>query len=176
MTRRGALSVPPGTDRAAFTLPEIVLSLAIIATAFVALLGTIPAGLTAARGAIDSTVVALVVEDAQNQLKGQLLTVATLAPLYYDQRGLPVSNGAAALPLTAQPFYRADITIGSWPTQPVNTSGLRPVRIAVSWPVDANGNPVGTGNPKVIIPFAATPLTGPSWPAIDPTYAPKIEF
>ena len=25
-------------------------------------------------------------------------------------------------------------------------------------------------------PLAATALTGPSWPAIDPTYIPKIEF
>jgi len=81
MTHQGAHFVPPGTDRAAFTLPEIVLSLAIIATVFVALLGTIPAGLSASRGAIDSTVVGLVIEDAQNELKGQPLTEGLMPPL-----------------------------------------------------------------------------------------------
>ena len=39
--------------RAAFTLTEIVLAIAIIATAMIAILGLIPAGLNASRDAAD---------------------------------------------------------------------------------------------------------------------------
>lgn len=163
---------------AAFTLVEIVLALAIIATAFVAILGLLPAGLDASRQAANSTVVAEVLDDVHQRLQNQPLNVGPVAfsPVFYDDRGIFIAPDAD--PATqARRLYRADVSIVEWNQQPANTSALRPVTIALSWPVNATtGDALGKDNPRTFVTYATTTLTGPDWQAIDRRYVPKVEF
>jgi uncharacterized protein (TIGR02598 family) len=167
----------------AFTLTEIVLALAIIATVFVAVLGLLPAGLDASRQAANSTVVSTVLENLHQRLQNQPLKKGPVpfSPAYFDDRGVFIPADDATQ--VAKRLYRADVTIGDWAIPPANTSDLRPVTIALSWPVDsATGTALGKDNPKTVVTYAATTLTGPDWPLIHPSgrpdlrYEPRIEF
>ena len=176
MIRKRALLVSPRTDRAGFTLTEIVLALAVIATVFVGGLGLLPAGLTQSREAAESTVVSTILEDLNNRLRGEKLQkgVVSFNPAYFDDHGVFIPNDAAAADL-ARRLYRADVAVGEWSKQPAGTGSLRPLTIRLSSPVDAKGDPVGVSNPKVVVTYPVTALTG-NWQAIDFSYEPKIEF
>ncbi len=186
---------------AAFSLVEVVLSLAVIATAFIGLLSLLPAGLDASREAANSTVVATVLEDLNNRLQNLPVVPKsadqdpadpdpdksiTHFTAWFDDRGVyikvPSKAKGAALsdPLTKyRVLYRADVRVPEWKTgaAPANTSSLHPVTISLSWPVDENtGLAPQAGNPKTVVTYMVTTLTGTDWPLIDPTYNPKIEF
>jgi uncharacterized protein (TIGR02598 family) len=178
-----------GHRSAAFTLVEIILVVAVMATALVAIIGLLPVGMDAARQAANQTVIALIYEDVHNRLQSQPLVpgTASFSPVYFDDRGVLVSPGTGATSNSGtnsansssftNAYYRADVTIGSWNAQPANTSGLLPVTIALSWPVNnSTGQAIGPKNPQSSVTFGAAPLTGTSWPVIDPTYVSKIEF
>ena len=178
MNRNRALPVSPRTHRAGFTLTEIVLALAIIATAFIAILGLLPAGLSQSKQAADSTVVAAILDDVNSRLQGQKLQTgpASFSPAFFDDRGVYIPSTAVPTDQVRR-VYRAEVKIGTWKTRPTGTSALRPITIQVSWPVDAKtGTALGTDNPKTSITYTVTALTGPDWTAIDTTYVPKIEF
>jgi uncharacterized protein (TIGR02598 family) len=178
MTRDHAQSVSPGTSRAGFTLTEIVLTLGVISIAFVGLLGLLPAGLDASRQATNSTVVAAILEDLHNRLQGQPLKTGTanFSPAFFDDHGVFIPTNAPP-EVQARKLYRAEVKIGAWNARPTNTSALRPVTIALSWPVDSqSGLPLGKGNPKTVVTYCATTLTGSDWAVIDPSFIPKIEY
>ena len=185
MNRRDAHLVSPRTDRAGFTLTEIVLALAVIAIAFVALLGMLPAGLNQSREAANSTVTAAILEDVNHRLLGLPLQVipksstGTTPPSFtefYDDHGVFIPTSASAAE-KARRLYRAEVRIGAWKTKPVDTNALRPITIELAWPVDPNsGSPIGPGNPKTVVTYPVSTLTGLDWKAIDSGYVPKIEF
>jgi uncharacterized protein (TIGR02598 family) len=168
---------------AGFTLVEIVLALAIIATAFVAILGLLPAGLEASRQAGNSTIVATVLDEVHQRIQQQPLKTGPLAfsPAFFDERGAFIPADAEPARI-AQRFYRADVEIVEWATPPAHTSALRPVSVAVSWPVQVQtGKALGVGNPQTVVSYPVTTLTGPDWPLISPPgradlkYKPRIE-
>jgi len=167
--------------RAAFTLVEIVLVIGVISFALVAIIGVLPAGMNASKEATNQTVVSLILEDVHNRLQLQPLTpgLAAFSPAYFDDRGVYIittANSASSGGL-ANAYYRADITIGSWNNAPANTSSLRPVTVALSWPVNpGTGNAIGPKNPQATAAFGVTSLAGPAWQAVDSTYVPKVEF
>jgi uncharacterized protein (TIGR02598 family) len=172
---RATLRHPRGS---AFTLIEIALALAIIATALVALLGLLPAGLDASRQAVNSTVVAAVLENVHIRLQGHPLKMgpAIFSPLFFDDHGIFIRPDAEPEEL-ARRLYRADVQISEWKERPANTSALRPTTISLSWPVDLRtGDALGTGNPKAVVTYGVTTLTGPDWQLIDRKYVPKVEF
>jgi uncharacterized protein (TIGR02598 family) len=165
--------------RAAFTLTEIVLAIAIIATAMIAILGLIPAGLNASRDAADSTVVATVLADLNNRLKGQPLRggSAPFSPAFYDSAGHFVNTDPEEPATFRDVIYRADVEILGWDSKPPGTDSLRPVRISLSWPVGtADGTALGVANPKTVVTFGVAALTGPAWEEIDRKYIPKVEL
>jgi uncharacterized protein (TIGR02598 family) len=184
MRKNRAFPVSPRTDRAGFTLTEIVLALAIIATAFIAVLGLLPAGLNQSREAANSTVVAAILEDLHNRLQGEIMKdgEASFSPAFFDDRGifiLPSADADDQARREQRRLYRAEVKIGTWKTQPANTSGLRPITIALSWPVNTNdklGPALGSDNPKTVVSYGATGLTGTDWETIDGSYKPKIEY
>lgn len=164
--------------RAGFTLTEIVIAIAIIATAMVAILGLVPAGLNASRDAADSTIIASIFEDLNNRLKGQPLRQgpAAFSPAYFDANGRSISADPENPNWRANATYRADVVILDWEAQPQDTSSLRPVKIALSWPVRPTDNPAQPATPKVEVTFAVGALTGPAWEEIDRNYVPKIDL
>jgi uncharacterized protein (TIGR02598 family) len=173
-----APAVSPRTHRAGFTLTEIVLSLAVISIAFVGLLGLLPAGLDASRQATDSAVVAAILEDLHNRLQGQPLKTGTagFSPAFFDDHGVFIDPNASGEE-QGRRLYRAEVKIGAWNSRPSNTSALRPITISLSWPVDPkSGIALGKGNPKTVVTYCATTLTGSDWAVIDPTFVPKIEY
>lgn len=175
--------VSPRTLRAGFTLTEIVLTLGVISIAFVGLLGLLPAGLNASRQATDSAVVGAILEDLHNRLQGQPLKTGTagFSPAFFDDHGVYIDPNASADQQTHR-LYRAEVKIGAWNVRPTNTSALRPITISLYWPVDSAGNPLGKKNaqnivePKTVVTYCATTLTGSDWALIDPTFVPKIEY
>jgi uncharacterized protein (TIGR02598 family) len=185
MTRTHALSVSPRTSSAGFTLTEVVISVGVVATAFVAIVGLLPAGLDASRRAANSTVTAAILEDLNNRLKGQPLpqaagsaptaVSASFSPAYFDDHGVFLDPSIQSN--NSRRLYRADVQIGFWSAQPTGTSGLRPITIRISWPVDPNsGTAIGSSNPQIVVTYPAAPLTGSNWAAIDNSYVPKIEY
>jgi uncharacterized protein (TIGR02598 family) len=178
MIRRLAPSVPPRTKSAGFTLSEVVLALAIVAFAFVATLSLLPLGMNQSRGAADSSAVAAILEDVNNRLHGAPLVAgpAPFSPAYFDVHGVYL-DPAVTPSNQSQRLYRADVQIGKWFTAPTGTSGLTPVTIQLSWPVDPNsGVALGKFNPQATLTYTVTPLTGSNWTAIDSTYVPNIEY
>ena len=178
MIRHHALPVPPRTHRAGFTLTEIVLALAVIATAFIAVIGLLPSGLDASRQAADSTVVATILEDIHNRLQGRPLKAGAVdfSPAFFDDHGVFILADASAED-QARRLYRAEVKVGNWSGRPLNTSALRPITIELSWPVNVKtGEALGTDNPRAVVTYTATTLTGPDWAAIDTSFVPRIEF
>jgi uncharacterized protein (TIGR02598 family) len=160
-----------------FTLTEVALALAVVATVLVALLGLLPAGLNASKEAANSTVVSVILEDLHNRLQSQVLKSgdADFSPAYFDVHGVFIPSNADAAERTKR-VYRADVRIGKWFKRPDGTSALQPVTVGVSWPIDvATGEPAA-GNPKTTVTYTVTALTGTDWSSIDPNYQPKIEF
>lgn len=162
-----------------FTLIEIVLAIAIIASAMIAILGLIPAGLNASRDAADSTVVAAVLEDLSNRLKGQPLRKGEVAisPSFYDVAGHLIQTDAEDPTTFRDVIYRADVEILDWDSKPVGTGSLRPARISLYWPVNSrDGTPLGSAVPKVEVTYGVSTLSGPAWQEIDRKFEPKIDL
>lgn len=168
----------------AFTLTEIVLALAIIATAFVAILGLLPAGLDASRQAANATIVASILNDLHHRVQHHPLQHGEVAfsPAFYDDRGSFIPADATPEE-KARRHYRADVRISEWQTRPAHTSELRTIGFELSWPVQpATGEALGLDNPKKVVTYPATTLTGPDWTLIYPSgrrdlqYQAKVEF
>ncbi len=178
MTMRLDASHSSRSRRSAFTLTEIVLALAIIATVMVAVIGILPVGMDSSRQAASQTAVALILEDLHNRLRKEPLQqgTASFSPAYFDVHGVFINPNASQTEQTAR-LYRADVEIANWQNPPANTSGLLIATIRLSWPVNAaSGEAIGTNNPRTVVSFGVTQLTGPAWQDIDPTFTPKIEF
>ncbi|MFP6873083.1 MAG: hypothetical protein VCA55_06175 [Verrucomicrobiales bacterium] len=173
--KNAGLSVSRG-----FSLIEIVITVGILATVVVSLVGILPVGIKFAEDAANRTVLAVILEDVHNRLEGQLLEPGevSLSPFFYDRQGLHIGEDSDEEVKMGR-LYRADarlidIAEGS---RLKHTSGLMAVRIDVRWPVDTySGVPLRKGKPQETITFYVTPLTGSDWPAIDTNYRPKIEF
>lgn len=170
-----------------FTIIEIALSLAIIATAFVGVLALLPAGLDASRRATQSTVVATILDSVHDRLRGELLTPRpgegiSFSPALFDAQGIYLPPDAPDEQLE-RAIYRVDLTLADWTERPAHTSSLRVVTMAVFSPVDGRTGKVPPAvRPLTVVSFPVATLTGTDWPAIareykaDPTFEPKIGF
>jgi uncharacterized protein (TIGR02598 family) len=168
----------PWTHASAFTLTEIVIALAVIATAFVGILGLLPAGLDASRQAVNSTVVGVILEDVHNRLQNRPLKTGAVdfSPAFFDDHGVFIRPDADPAE-QARRLYRVDVQVGNWKDRPANTGSLLPLNVSLSWPVDTKtGVALGKDNPKTVVTYAVTTLTGSDWALIDPSYVPKIGF
>jgi uncharacterized protein (TIGR02598 family) len=166
------------TRLSAFTLTEIVLSLGIISSALVALIALLPIGIDASRKAGSHTVVATVLEDLRERLRGQRLKEgdASFSPAFYDESGAYLSPEIVAHDW-AQPYYRAEVRMLDRSSAPEHTSGVRPVKVDLYWPIDPQtGDSIPGGRPNATITFGVTPLTGPDWSRIDSRYVQTIEY
>jgi uncharacterized protein (TIGR02598 family) len=155
-----------------------VLSVAIIATVFVALIGLLPAGLGASRQAVDSSVSGAVLEAVHQRLGGEILQVGTPAfsPLFFDAEGVAIPANAPDADLRRR-LYRADVEFVRPASQPANTTTLLAARISLSWPVSlSTGAALGADNPHVQVSYPVATHTGPDWTAIDSSFRPKVEF
>lgn len=177
----------PQTHLAAFSLIEIALSLAIIATAMLAVLGILPAGLDASKRAVDSTVVANILDSLHHRLQGEALAGTSAQSIFakpslFDAQGVLISED---VPEKDRPqiVYRADLSINDFRDRPADTGSLRAVTIALSWPVDSRSGNIPAGvKPRSVVSYPVTTLTGPDWIEIsksytsDPTFTQKIGF
>lgn len=188
---------------AAFTLIEVTVALAIVATGLIAIIGLIPVGLKASRRSAEHTMIAIILEDVHNRLQGQALVTGPLrefrdirglvrpgSPFYYDDQGvyLPEKSLDGDVITEAERLrrnYRADISIvpvrrggnADLGVKLANAPELLAVVIELSWPLHPlTGEPMGDDNPKSTVSYYVTSLTGPEWKRIDPTYDHKIEY
>ncbi len=101
------------TGKAGFSLVEVVLSMGVVAVAFVPMMGLIPMGMTASRQAIDTTIQAQILQKMTGQAQETAFSSlgkmcdATIAPLSFDANG--------SLTTSATPVYKAAFAT------PVNT-------------------------------------------------------
>lgn len=168
--------------KAGFTLVEVTLALAIIATGLIAIISLIPIGQQAARRSTEHTVTAVILEDVHNQLEGAVLREGELpsSPFFYDQQGVFIPDDATE-ELLAQRLFRAEVEIADIvDTEEVPyTDGLMAVIVELYWPiVGETGEKMAGANsePKTTISYYLTTLTGIEWSEIDSSYQPKIEF
>lgn len=171
------------SDARGFSLVEVVISMGIAAVALVSIMGMLPYAMEASRDSADETAIATVLEDLHERLKGNSLEpgAPTDSPFFYDQQGMysPARDTEAVSEAAGGgPFFRVDVEFNE-PAAGAsfeNANGLLAAVVEVSWPVDAEGEPVGTGNPKTGITYYLTTLTGTDWEKVDPEYQPKIEY
>lgn len=90
---------PPNKNRAGFSLVEVTLSIGVIAFAFVALLGLLPAGLTTFRAAIDTSNEARIVQSLVGKVQmtdfnevGNLDYSISNEIFYFDEEGSPTDT------------------------------------------------------------------------------------
>ncbi len=160
-----------------FSLIEIVITVGILATVLISLVGILPVGIKSAEDAANRTVLAVILEDVHNRLEGQLLEPGEVSssPFFYDRQGLHIHAGSdEGLKMTR--LYRADARLVdiAKDSQLKHTSGLIAARIDLWWPVDPDsGAPLRQERPQETITFYLTPLTGPEWSRIDTDYRPR---
>jgi uncharacterized protein (TIGR02598 family) len=105
------MKTKPPKKNTAFTLVEVVLSLGVVAFAFVPIIGLLPLGLDMSRKAIDATVEAHIAQQLTTQAQQTDFSVlitpaastnfsspgATPAPTYYDDLGNTLSSSSGAV-------------------------------------------------------------------------------
>jgi uncharacterized protein (TIGR02598 family) len=163
-----------------FSLIEIVITIGILATVLISLVGILPVGIKSAEDAANKTVLAVILEDVHNRLEGHILKPGVVAssPFFYDRQGLHIGSESDK-ELKMSRLYRADVRLIDITddSRLQHTSGLIAAKVDVWWPVDpSSGEPFRQEKPQESITFYLTPLTGPEWPRIDKAYQPKIEF
>lgn len=162
-------------NKKGFTLTEIVLTMAIIASALMAVLAVVPTGMDVSRNAMDHSVVATIFEDISQRLQGQKLSsgATSLNPAYFDEFGTFLPPDTAEEQLLLKRTYRAEVVIHDWHQPPPHTSALKTATITLTWPLKPNGDPIDTHH-SINATWAITTLSGPDWQLIDPQYEPKI--
>lgn len=125
--------------RRGFSLAEVTVAIAIIASSVLAVVALIPYAVDASREAASETTVSLVMEDVRNQLRGRRVPINATAKFrhgsfYYDQQGqllhfepaidaanfgspvaadlkAPVATAGRQVVVTEDASFRADVTI-----------------------------------------------------------------
>ena len=189
---RSRSSIPsalPGSR--AFSLIEITLAMGIAAIAMVSILGMLPQALKASRASADQTAIGAVLEDIHDRMEGQVLEEGPVpgSPFFYDEQGRfwegevrsiedldPNLKGAGQ-----QRFFRVEVELvrprkSSSPDEVALPEDVLAARIAMSWPLDEGGDPVGPGNPRTTVTYPVSTLTGPDWKLIEPGFEAKIEY
>ena len=179
-------------SRDGFSLVEITLAMGIAAVAMVAILGMLPQALKASRASSDRTAIGAVLEDIHDRIEGHVLEEGPLpsSPFFYDEQGrfwmgeaTEDSGGGAEIALkqvAPERFFRVEVEL----VRPRQLSeeensvprSLLAAKLSVSWPLNHEGTPVGTGNPKMVLTYPVTTLTGPDWEIIEPEFQPKVEY
>lgn len=137
----------------AFSLVEVTLAIGVIGFALIAVFGLVPVGLKSGRESVDATRLSMVGADVESRIRASVIPAdfpAAASPavrtitLFYDKDGLWFDHVDLGY---GRGFYRVDATIGaSWanPIPNVDEHYLRPVSVALAWPVDlVSGNPIG---------------------------------
>ena len=116
--------------KAAFSLVEVTLALAVAAIGLVAILGLIPQGVASSRDAADNTMAATIVHDTFNQIRQQMMQPTSAWPplstpqhIYYDAAG----TNQFTLP-SAGTYFDVQLV-------PQVTPNLLTVTAIVTWPV-----------------------------------------
>lgn len=164
-----------------FTFVEVVLSLALVATALISLAALIPAGQKAARDARQRTVIGQVLETVHERIEGQPLKDGPVAagPYFFDEEGGVIEADAPPERL-ARRHLRADVRLAP-PAYPETTAqhapGLKAAIIEIAWPVDpASGEIVSQPgrDTRAQLTYFVNALTSPGWKQADPSFEPTI--
>ena len=187
--------------REGFSLIEVILALALVASAIVTFMALVPVGLRSSQDATDSIVMGHILEDAHERLEGEKLKDGSLetGPFYYDSEGVfvvPVDSEVVSpgggnddteeartekRDGRERRVYRVDIELVR-PFDPQIRSrapDLKAVILDVSWPVDPESGEVageGQRTNRKSVSYYVNALTGPSWSEADGDFEPVIEF
>lgn len=169
---------------AAFTLVEVVITLGIVGTVLITLLGLLVMAVDMSADASRNTALGIIVEDLHESVRGEPLVPGTLAePRFYDQRGARVRGQPGAWefssPLATAPMFRAEVRLEPLhPSQvPANADGLLALRHIIHARIHPDtGEPLHPDDPEWELVSLVGTATAPMWPQIDPGYQPKISF
>ena len=192
-SRLGSLWSRAPRSARGFSLVEITLAMGIAAVAMVAILGMLPQALKASRASSDRTAIGAVLEDIHDRIEGHVLEEGPLpsSPFFYDEQGRFWKGDSseeegggeeiALIQVSPEKFFRVEVELvrpRQLQAEEANAvpDSLLAAKLSVSWPLDAEGVPVGTGNPKMILTYPVTTLTGPDWEIIEPEFQPKVEY
>jgi len=153
---------------AGFSLVEVVLALGVVAFALIAVMSLIPVGLGALKDSMASTTNSLLLSNVRSTLVGQSCVVGDLGPYFYDADAKYLGTT-----LGPESFYKVQVKLAQ-PYLAVTNSNLLVATVKITWPANNSGN--STGNNLFQTSYLVSPLTGPEWPVLDPTYKPKIDL
>ena len=168
----------------AFTLAEVVITLGIVGSVLLTLLGLLVMAVDLSADASRNTVLGIIVEDLHESIRGEPLVAGTLAePRFYDQRGARVRGQPGAWefssPLATAPMFRAEVRLEPiHPSQaPANADGLLALRHVIHARIHPDtGEPLQPEHPEWELVSLVGTATAPMWRQIDPSYQPKISF
>lgn len=163
-----------------FSLVEISLAIAVIASVLISLMLVMGMASSAAAKATRLTTIGHIFTDAHQRMEGNPLRDGQLrdAPYYYDGEGVFISQDDSR-ELQLSRVYRVDIVISTpAPNVAKNAEGLKAVTMEIAWPVNgADGSLLGySANNRESMTYFVTALTGPNWEKVDPTFDPTIEL
>lgn len=146
-------------NRAAFSLVEVCLAVAVVAIGLLAVIGLFPQGLQSARDAADNTMSATIVQDLLSQLRGGtfnnvVISVPAATPsnvvidltssfilrntFDFDQDGAITSDPAAS-------YYRVNLTTAPVLGLPgVSLPGVSFVQASIAWPYHSSKANINT--------------------------------
>lgn len=173
----------PGSE--GYSLVEVMLAMALIASAMVTLMALIPVGLKSSRDATNSIIMGHIVEDAHERLEGKSLIPGQVdgTPFYYDDEGVFIADSEDRKNLPEETklrlLYKVDINLivpGDKKLQET-VPDLKAVMMEVTWPVDPQtGDIIGaiTRNNRKSVTYFVNTLSAPRWK--EQNYTEKIEY
>ncbi len=169
---------------AGFSLVEVMLALSIASVALLSLITLLPQSMESVRDSIDQTALGTLVEDVHERLKGSELQegVLPLSPLFYDSSGTHIpddpdtAEGINPSSTAREKFFRVEAKLVLAPSSSPGLPATHAIQTSIFWPVDLDGNPIGSDLPKSTLTYRVASLTGPEWNEIDPNFVPKIEY
>ncbi|MEM7013968.1 MAG: type II secretion system protein [Verrucomicrobiota bacterium] len=179
------LQLPKPRRNAGFSLVEISIAIALIASVMITLMLVMGMASDAAGRATRLTTMGHILTDVHQRMEGAPLqdgpiqsSLSRNGAFFYDVEGVFVPPTAPVERLLRR-TYRVDVTLSTPDAEQFpNAKGLKAVTMQMKWPVDPlTGDHLAKGGHNVeSMTYFVTSLTGPSWEEVDSNYEPTIDL
>lgn len=177
--------LPKHGANSGFSLIEVTLAMAIIASVMISLMLVMGMASDAGSRATRLTTIGHILTDVHQRMEGAPLQNGPVqssyswdGAFYYDVEGVFVPHDAPEDRLLRR-TYRVDVELSTPdPEAFPNAHGLKAVTMQLKWPVDpATGVHLAKEGHNVdSMTYFVTALSGPSWEEVDPQFQPTIDL
>ena len=173
-------SVRTAATSRGFSLVEVTLALAMIASVLISLMLVMGMASDAAARATRLTTIGHILTDAHQRIEGLPMKDGPLkgTPFYYDGDGVFIPIDAPEDVLVTR-IYSVEAELATpHAAHAPDARGLKALTLRLRWPVDgASGRSLSdsAANTETMTSFV-TSLTGPGWEKVDANFQPRIDL